>query len=725
MMFERDGRHIWSSQPTGVIRYGPGENGDLFGVANGLSGSLANCFYQDDEGNIWVGTENGLDRFRKTALSGVALPPAYWDAEAIAADDDGALWVGNVKVAAPDIRTLGELPTQNAATAVSVVYRDGADVWTGGRDGLWHYVAGQRTRVPLPDYVKVMQFFAICRDAEGALWVSVRGTGIIRLKDGVWQRGGGYRGLDAPASSIARDGRGRMWFGLPNNGIRMLDGSAVHAYGAADGLAIGSVLQILSDGKDLWVSGSEGFFHFDGTRFRRLVGEGDDEFLGVSGLVEYNGSLWLNGAAGITTISKPELELSLSDANHRLKFRRFNHLDGLRGVPTNSFPVPTMVAGTDDKLWFSTSAGVFWFDAKSPIKNHVPPRVYVRGINVDGADVKRPLGNATAIQPNPGRIRIDFTALSFSMPERLRFQYQVEGIDRGWQEGGATQSATYTGLAPGLYRFRVRAANNDGIWSGSDAVADFEVSAAYYQTVWFRTVCASLLVLVLWLLHKVRIAYVARRAAEGYAIKLGERERIARDLHDTLLQSVHLLSLRLGSMLDRMPLENTSRQEIERSLCLVETALQEGQDKLHGLRRSPVSDLLDDVRSTFLTEFPQFSLSTSFTGRVRFLQPSVSEQLRAIAFEALRNAARHSGTEQVRFALDYDTHEFTMTVIDNGKGLPEHVAAAGCSKGRWGLVGMRERIVQLGAELVIDSRPGLGTKVKVVVAAKRAYVGLE
>ncbi|WP_426322584.1 hypothetical protein [Pseudoduganella sp. R-43] len=170
---------------------------------------------------------------------------------------------------------------------MSVVYKDGADVWTGGRDGVWHYAAGIRTRVPLPDYVNVMQFHAIARDTEGGLWVSARGAGVIRLKDGAWQRGGGYRELETYASSISRDRHGKMWFGYPNNGIRMLDKNTVRSYGEEDGLALGATLQILGDGKRAWVGGSDGFNYFDGTRFHRLVGEGDDQFLGVSGIVEY------------------------------------------------------------------------------------------------------------------------------------------------------------------------------------------------------------------------------------------------------------------------------------------------------------------------------------------------------------------------------------------------------------------------------------------------------
>jgi len=722
LLFERDGKHIWSSQPAGIIRYGPAEKGVAFSMANGLSGNVSNWFYQDDEGNIWVGTENGLDRFRNTALSGVAFPPAYWDAEAIAAGDGGALWVDGNEVKSPDTRTLAALPAQTPESAVSVMYKDGADVWTAGRDGLWHYHDGQRSRVPLPDSVKVMQFFAMSKDAEGGLWLSARNVGNLRLKDGVWQLGGGYKDLERIANSITRDRSGRLWFGVANNSIRVLDAGKVRLYGPEQGLSVGTVLQILPGENDAWVGGSEGLAHFDGSRFQKLTGEDEDAFLGVSGLIDYNSKLWLNGAAGVTAISKAELALAIGDGRHRLKFQRFNHLDGLHGTATNSFPIPSAVKGSDGKLWFATGAGIFWLDTEKASTNKVPPQVFIRTINVDNASVPWTAGQTARIAPNPGRLRIDYTALAYTMPERMQFQYRIDGVDRQWQEGGATRSASYTGLGPGRYRLHVRAANNDGVWSTSDAVADFEVVPAYYQTLWFQALCATLLALLLWLSYKLRMAYVARRAVQGYAIKMAERGRIARDLHDTLLQSVHALSLRLTVTLNKLPPESALHGEIERSLDLVEAALQEGQDKLHGLRSGPVTELLDEASHLVLGEYPQLPLASSRTGVARVLAPFAREQLLAIALEALRNAARHAQATQIHFQVSYDTDALRMTIADNGKGLPDKVASAGCSDSRWGMVGMRERVEQLGAQLTVNSQHDAGTTISIALPAKCAYV---
>lgn len=721
MLMEQDGRHVWSSQATGVVRYGPDERGTVFDVAHGLSGSTATCFFQDDEGNVWVGTENGLDRFRSTALSGVAIPPSYWDAEAIAAGDEGALWVDQYEIKSPDIATLSALQAQDPATAVSVIYKDGDEVWTAGRDGLWHHQGGRRTRLPLPKEVTTMQFAAIARDADGGLWLAARKAGVFRLKDGVWQSGGGHQELTMRASAILRDSTGRMWFAMDDRTIRMLDGRTVHSYGVNEGLSGAPVIQILQSGEHFWVAGADGLYHFDGKVFARIKGTKDEEFFGTSGLIDDGSALWLNGAAGISAIGKDELDQALADPHYRVKFRRLDHLDGLRGAATNFFPAPSAVKGEDGRLWFSTSAGVFWLDTQKWLLNKVPPTMMLKAINVDGVDIPWTTNAPMTIQPNPGRLRIDYTALSYTMPERVRFQYRIAGFDRDWQEAGATRSAVYTALGPGRYRFQVRAQNNDGIWSALNADAEFEVRPATYQTIWFRLLVAGVIALCAWLLYRARVSAVAKRAVEVFAIRLSERERIARDLHDTLLQSIHSLSLRLGTALNRLQADATTKEEIERSLILVEQALQEGQEKLNELRSDDTIDLLDYVCDTIFAEYPQLPLAFSCQGEVRPLDPAVQEQCSALALEALRNAARHAEASQIRFEVIYAQDSFRLFITDNGKGLPPDIKAGGLRAGRWGLVGMSERAAQIGARLIWSASEGGGTTVMVCLAASQAY----
>lgn len=721
MLFERDGQHAWLTRADGVMRIGPGEDPKPFGIPNGMSGNMPNCLYQDVEGNIWVGTENGLDRFRVPVLSGVAMPPIYWDAPAIAAGDNGALWVDGNEVKTPSYQTIAALPPQNENTAVSVIHKNGRDVWTGGRDGLWHYRDGKREHIALPDYATTMQFHSIAQDKDGGLWVAARDAGVIRLKDGEWQRGGGYKDLKRRADWIMQDHAGRIWFGYMDNSIRVLEDGKVRIYDVKDGLHVGTAEQIVESGDGVWIGGLNGLFHFDGKKFVQVIGQGDDALLGLSGIVDYGGALWLNGSAGVTIVSKRELEKALADPRYRFSFRRLDHKDGLSGVATTAFPLPSAVAGTDGKLWFSTTAGLFWLDTKAEMRNKTPPPVYVRGANVDGVAFPMSDQGSNQLPANPGRVQIDYTALSYTMPERMQFQYLLEGVDRGWQQGGVTRTATYTDLGPGDYRFRVRASNNDGVWSESDAVMAFTVQPAFYQTIWFRVLCAGLLALGLWAIYKLRVAQVSRAVAGRIEARMEERERIARDLHDTLLQTVQASLLQMQTATYRLPSDSQARHDIERSLDLAQSALEEGRDKVHDLRAAPGTDLADDVCRTIQAEHPTLALACKSDGDATLITPCVYDELRAISLEAVRNAARHAQASRISYEVSYGRDMLTLTVRDDGRGLPDVVQSAGQAAGRWGLVGMRERAKRLGGQIMLVSDAGKGTVVTVEVPGKCAY----
>ena len=721
MLFERDGRHAWVTRADGLMRIGPGEDGTVFGVAHGLSGSLPNAVFQDAEGNVWVGTESGLDRFRAPALSGVALPRVQWDTAAIGAGEKGALWVGGDEVKTPGYEAFAALPAENAAAAASVVYRDGADVWVGARDGLWHYRDGRRERIALPDYARSMQFHSIARDRDGGLWVAMRNAGTIRLKDGVWQRGGGFKELERRANWMLADTRGRVWFGYMDNRLRLLDGRKVTGWDGDSGLRIGTVLQIVESPRGVWLSGLNGLVHFDGAQFLAIQGQGDEPLLGISGIVDQGDALWLNGAAGIIRIAKGELELALADAGHRVSLRKLDYKDGLRGVATNSLPLPSAVAGSDGKLWFATTAGLFWLDPQSTPKNTLPPPVVMRSADVDGITIPLQRNTLAHLPARPGRVQIGFTALSLTMPERMQFQYQLDGVDRGWQPGGATRSATYTDLAPGSYTFRVKASNNDGVWSEGDASVRFVIAPAFYQEAWFRVLCALLLALVLWALYKLRVAQVASQVADRFEARLQERERIARDLHDTLLQTVQALLLQMQSTWHKLSPAEPARRDIERALDLAQAALEEGRDKLQGLRGPCQGELQSEVCKALRAEHPDADIALHVSGDARPLAPAVQDELYAMALEALRNAVRHAQASCIALEVCYGREALVVTVRDDGCGLTDAVLQAGHAKGRWGLVGLRERAQRLDAQMSLMSLPGKGTVLTVAVSGKVAY----
>lgn len=729
MLFERDARHLWIVNAGGLVRVGPEGTSATFGMAQGLSGAMPNYLLQDREGNLWVGTENGLDRFRPQMLSGVTLPQVRNDSVAIAAGPNGGLWVGKTFLPDPQRSAFASVPGESASgnDDVTSLWRESPNsFWIAARDGLWHDHDGQREAVPLPaDAPSRLHIYGVARERDGAAWIALQGSGVYRWHDGAWTRPAGVP-VELRSNLLYGDSEGRMWFGLGARGLAMLSGGKLRQFGESDGMQVGIVLQILQVGKDLLVSGENGLFRYDGARFQRIGGTGDDGFYGVSGMLYKHDTLWLNGLAGISAIdtAQAQLQQAARDPAYRVRFRRIDHNDGLRGLATQIAPLPTAVAGSDNRLWFTTTAGVFRLDPSNAPKNTLPPSVLVRSIASNGVIYKLDDGAVAALPPHPARVQIDYTALSLTMPERMQFRYQLEGVDHAWQAAGTSRQTTYTDLGPGNYRFRVQASNNDGVWSTSDAVAQFSVAPSMFQTGWFRALCLLLGVLALGGLYRLRLAQLDRQLRARFEERLDERERISRELHDTFLQTVQGLILKIHLVFQRLPADEPAREDMERSLQLAERALEEGRDRVQGLRMSTLRqpELVAAVSVAVRGEYGERTLLvTQCEGQARLFHPVAFEELFAIAREALLNAARHAQATQVTFEVVYGSEAFTMAICDDGAGIFPEVLQAGHLRGHFGMTGMRERAERIGATLTLTSSPSSGTSWRLTVPAALAY----
>jgi signal transduction histidine kinase len=414
----------------------------------------------------------------------------------------------------------------------------------------------------------------------------------------------------------------------------------------------------------------------------------------------------------------------MHDPAHRVRFRRLDHKDGLRGAATNSFPLPSAVLGSDGRMWFTTSAGLFWYDPARQSANTLAPPVLIRSVLVDGSTLPLKADNTLpAIAPRPGRVQIAYTALSLTMPERMQFLYKLEGVDQRWQQGGPERMATYTDLAPGSYRFHVQASNNDGVWSADDAVLAFDVAPTFYQTLWFRSLCGALLVLAIWRIHRLRLAHEYRRLAERMEARHEERERVARDFHDTILQSFQALLLQVHLAWHKLPADATGRKDVERSLDLAQAALEEGRDKVRGLRAGarPGTDLAADLHAAFAAESPDSPIAVRTEGDARPLAPCVHEECRLITLEAVRNALHHAQARRIVVELHYSADTFNLTIRDDGRGIPDEIMQAGHLPGHWGMTGMRERANATGGEFACASALGKGTSITVAIPARHAY----
>jgi signal transduction histidine kinase len=447
---------------------------------------------------------------------------------------------------------------------------------------------------------------------------------------------------------------------------------------------------------------------------------------GISGIVSArNGDLWLNGIGGIAHIVRQEIEHVLRDPAHQVSLETFDYLDGIRGTAVQLRPQPSAIETTDGRVWFSMTAGIVSIDATHLVRNTLPPPVTIWSLT-SGNQRYSNLRTGLHLPVHSTAVQFEYTAGSLTLPERVHFRYKLEGSDSDWQEAGTHREAQYTNLGPGRYTFRVVAANNDGVWNNTGTSIEFTIPPAFYQTRWFYGLCGFACAAVLAGLYRVRMRQVAAQVRGRLEARLAERERIARDLHDTLLQGMQGLIWRFQAAADRLSPDEPARQLLEQSLDRADQLLGESRDRVKDLR--PAASQLADFAQALATEGEQFAqlhsarFRMSVQGHCRDLHPIVREEGFLIGREALANAFRHSGAADIEAEVTYGNTALHVRIRDDGQGIGVAVLNAGGRPGHFGLIGMRERARKLGANLEVWSKPGAGTEVDLRVPAKVAYI---
>jgi signal transduction histidine kinase/ligand-binding sensor domain-containing protein len=686
--------------------------------------------FDDREGNLWFMTENGVDRMREARLLVQQMPAGSTDFS-ITAGADGEVWISShssldpfspptFAIAADGQRIASDMPSATAGTRAA----DGT-LWFGNVHWVWNRRDGKVQRWPLaPELMQQpMQALAIAED--GRLWLSIARRGVYTFKDGTWQAGGGYAALAGrSAVSLHADTQGRIWFGYTGNAITVLDHGKLQQFGPADGLAVGNVLSMFSRRGTLWVGGDQGLARFHQGRFVMLNDSSGQPFAGVSGIVETaDGELWLHGLDGLIRIGAADLAAAFGAGQGRASAERFGYLDGHEGVPAQVRPLDTLVEDGDGRLWYATSSSVGLIDPRQIVRNPVAPLPLISWLNTDRQ--RYHAANGIGLPEHTHNLRIDFTAAVLSIPERARFRTRLVGQDHAWRDAGALRQAFYTNLGPGEYRFEVMAANEDGVWSDAPASLDFRIAPAFYQTGWFKLACAALLAVALYLLYLRRLSHMTTRVIERMRERLDERERIARTLHDTFLQSVQGLILRFHSIKAVLPKDDAVQLQIDAALDAADAVVDEGRDQLMDLRvhHACRGDLAPALAAAGGAAGAQHGVLFSLReqGMRRALRADIQDELFAIAREALANALQHADSAEVVAELSYGAASFTLAIRDHGKGLDAAVLLAGQRERHWGLTGMRERAARIGAKLLIHSTAGDGTAVVVTLRARLAY----
>ena len=742
LLRDRDGGLWIATVDQGLIHVHHGRT-DVFRHSDGLSSDIVLRLFEDREGNVWVSTIGGLDRFRELPVTTISLKQGLSsDATAsVLAAKDGSIWIGTHD---------GLTRLKNGQTAIfrksnglpddsiqSLYDDDRGRIWVSTGRGLAYFVDGRFISVP-PLGGGEVHF--ITGDKEGNLWVSAD-KDLLDLREGRLVKRIPWPTLGhSESAAVLLAGRepGELWLGFwRGGGVSYLkDGQVRASYTAADGLGDGAVadLEMDRDGA-LWVATAGGLSLIRNGRIATLTTKNGLPCDTVHWLMENDdGWSWLYTSCGLVRTARADLDAWISDSKHKVVTELWDAGDGVPLRSTAATPYgPRVTKSSGGKLWFLGGGGVQVLDLTHLAVNKLAPPVVLQQIVADHKIYWQNLGGGAVeevrLPPRTRDVQIDYTALSLVAPEKVRFKYMLEGQDLDWREVLNDRAVQYTNLAPKHYRFRVLACNNSGVWNDQGASLEFVIPPAWYQRNWFRALCLAGFLALLWGLYQLRVLQLRREFNAALEARVGERTRVARELHDTLLQSFHGLLLNFQTVWNTLPERPIEAKErLGSAIDQAAEAITEGRDAVQGLRDSVVqsndlaraiSTLGEDLVTGSTSHRPAFRVAVE--GESQNLHPIIRDEIYKIAAEALRNAFRHAQARQVEVEIRYDEEQFRLRVRDDGGGVDPKVLAGDGREGHYGMHGMRERAKVIGGKLEIRSQADTGTEVELTVPANRAY----
>lgn len=731
--FDREG-NLWMATPYRGIQHiihpspkgAPTTRGASAAVEDvrtdlGLSSNVTARAFQDSEGNIWIATEKGLDKFWPASVRaepGLTDPAAFGDL--LLRAGDGTVYVAEASVLyriAPGTSPTAILRYRSRPSTLCEA-PDGA-IWIGLGEKVMIWRAGQITK-RLPDVPGDKTLYDCAFDARGDYWVSAARGGLFRLRAGRWERmfGDTHPGF-RPRSMIA-DGEGRLVVQWSDRTLRRLGPPTTEEllpFRLHDPEPVSLYAARIRSQPALYMGGPTGVVRSIRGRRQRLSARQVPALRYVNGmLVTAGGDHWFPGAGGLIHLAAAEAERAFADPRYRPAAAVFADHDGLRSLP-HDHSRHAIVQGGDGRLWIATQSGTVWIDPADIVRNRQPPAVAIRAVrgeavHRDPKTVRTKAGDAD--------VEIDFAAFNFSNPDRTRVFYRMEGQDSDWIDAGDRREAFYTNLSPGTYRFRVIAANEDGAVNRAGAAVVIEVPPTFVQSRWFVLLCIFAAALLLWLALRLRAQQVAGLMRNRMEERLSERERIARDLHDTLLQGVQGLMFRFQAAADRMPARSAHRAVLEDALDRADEVIRKGRDSVRALRSDDAEGDLRQIITgaielALLDDVVQVSVRE--TGQPRQLHPVAAAEISAITGEALFNVGRHARPTAVTVTAEYGRRWLILRVQDNGVGLPEGAAR----DGHFGLIGMQERARSIGGTLSVTSDGRQGTEVSLRVPGRVAF----
>ena len=712
LFLDREGNMWAGTNGAGVNRFSPRPSPfkvyqHRAGDPNSLDMNYTTSIFEDSRGVLWIGSLKALGQLDRTTgkmtferkSGGPGELSSTWIVS-MAEDRAGRLWFGTVGAGVNRLdRRTGKFKvfrhqpadphSLSHDTVQTILVDHRGTIWVGSEDGLNEfdeatqsfrvYKAGQGRNESRVDQ--------LAEDAHGALWITTQAAGLVRF-DPKSHEFTSFRHTSDPRSlsndmtnsvCIARDGT--IWVGT-QNGLNRFDPrtASFTRFYERDGLAGSDVSKILEDDSgNLWVSISKGLSRFD---------------------------------------------------PRNKTFKNYYVSDGLAG--NEFYNYASAFKSRMGEMFFSSYAGVTSFFPSDVVDNPYVPPIVITDLRVSGkslpigdnSPVSRsvPFTDSVKLSHYQNLVSLQFSGLSYTNPDGNRYRYRLDGLDPDWNESGSDQRVITYSLVPGNYVFHVKGSNSRGIWNDQGTRLQIVILPPWWSTAWFRVLAISVILVSLFYLYRFRVRAVARQSNIRLEERVGERVRIARELHDTLLQNIQGLMLRLQAVHEMLP-AGKPKDELEQTMEIGDRAIIEGRSTVHDLRSTLLTTRLATAIRALGEELGsgnRASFRLVLEGQPRDLNPIVRDELYRIAREALRNAFAHARAQHIEAEITYDERLLRLRIRDDGDGIPEEILEAGRS-GHFGLAGIRERARQIGSNLTIWSAVGAGTEIELTIAGSIVY----
>jgi signal transduction histidine kinase/ligand-binding sensor domain-containing protein len=681
----------------------------------------------DREGSIWAGATSGLHRFRKPTVQLVRGPADSGQPWFVFVDAHTNLWLGGTLGASrlnPERRLEPSVTPRGPYAAIG--QDEKGTIWLSNEEAIGYVANGKFVTVSDATGAPIVAVDAFTQDEQGHLWALSNGVGVYRVTPGPPRLVAASPRAETRFLVSQRSG---IWLALASGGVEQ------HFNGRVNTLAnlnptksYVSPMTMLEDGDSIWVGSFTGLDRLrhgrwtTWTREQGLPGDGRVKAM----IADRSGHFWIMTGAGLLRVPRAQLDAAPDGSPTPLSFARIGSFDGVVPHPGNLRTSPTAASDRNGRLYFTTVDAVAIIDPDALSEASMIPPIVLESVIVDKDPVDHKLVTSFV---EPSRLQFEYTSLDLRSPELARFRYRLQGYDADWIEAGTQRQVTYGTLRPGAYTFRVIGAGGEGIWNETGASFAFQIVPVFWRTWWFRLALVVVGVSLVAALYRLRVQQITRQFDAGLEARVSERTRIARELHDTLLQTFQGVLIHFQAATNLLPgRPDDARQKLESVLERAARAVTEGRDAVQALRESATaSDDLPHALSVLAEQLVDDAdpghavIRVNVEGRPRALRPIVRDDVYRIASEAMRNATRHARAQLIQADIHYDDRHLQLRIRDDGTGIdPATLEGRGVS-GHWGLPGMRERATLIGGTLEVRSRPGSGTEVELSLPASKAY----